>query len=288
MKKKDLSKIFGTEYPSIEEYQDWILENNPKTFQPWNPPLDSQEKEILSDGELVEKPQVSNSFGPILIDEEEWNSYQNKYLPIEGASLLINNIREAEKEEISNEEILYYINESEKLLKNCISEFSKYRFILHKQVLQVLEKHGISANETINNLKKKNINNLKKNFLEKKDEIFKNLSEWGTTMGDDIIWKIGSDGKIYIKREWFENKEEYNSLQVAIVQNKVEEIKKNPQNWKIFKMGWIDLPWSGGTDYIERKDGKEKYYKSGFNQQQWKEVEKAVEGNFFFYFFQSS
>jgi hypothetical protein len=43
--------------------------------------------------------------------------------------------------------------------------------------MQVLKKHGISANETINNLKKELNNNLKKEFLEKKDEIFKNLSE---------------------------------------------------------------------------------------------------------------
>jgi hypothetical protein len=33
--------------------------------------LDSQEKAIFSDDELIKKPQGSNSFGPILIDEEE-------------------------------------------------------------------------------------------------------------------------------------------------------------------------------------------------------------------------
>jgi hypothetical protein len=279
MKKEDLLKIFGTENPSVEKYQEWVLDNNPETLQPWSPPLNSQVKAVILDPEIIKKPQGRNYFGPVLVEDEEWNSYQDKYLLIEGASLIINHIREAEKKKVSDESILSCLSELEELLKNCIKEPSKYRLLLHNQVMQVLKSHGIPVAKTIDDLKKK--------FREKKDGIFKNLSEWSTTTGSNEIRKINSLG-VYVKKEWFINEEEYNSLQKDIVQRKVEEIKKNPQNWKIFRASGINLPWSGNASYVESKDGKEKFYKTDFSQVQWKEIEKAVGRNYFLALFQSS
>jgi hypothetical protein len=270
MKKKDLFRIFGTEHPSVEKYREWVIKNNPITLQSWNPPLNSQVKAIILDPELVKVP-------PELIENSQWDSYPDKWIPIESVALITHYVREAKRENLSSEQLFLCADE----LKNCLSSCKTELVygILYDQTIQVLEKHGISVNETISNLKKE--------LLEKKDEMFKNLSEWSTTMGNDTIWKISGSG-IHVKREWFENKEEFDSLQVTIVQRKVEEIKQNPQNWRIFKASGINLPWSGNSSYIERKDGKEKFYKEDFNQQQWKEIEKALEKGFFFHFFQSS
>jgi hypothetical protein len=84
-------------------------------------------------------------------------------------------IREAKKEGLSSEKLSLRLYELEDCLSDCKTKLV-YGF-LYNQTIQILEKHGISVSGTINDLKKKNINNLKKNFLEKKDEILKNLSE---------------------------------------------------------------------------------------------------------------
>lgn len=278
MKKENL-KIFGTEYPSVQEYQNWVLDTNPETLQPWIPPLNSQEKSVISDPELVKKPQGRNSFGPISVEDEEWNSYQDKYLPIESAGLIISYTREAKNENLSNENILSYLSKLEEFQRNCINESSKYRSLLHNQVIKVLKNHGIILDEISNNLKKM--------ITEKKDKIFKNLSEWRTKPAGNSIWKADGSG-IHVKKEWFINEEEFCSLQAIIVQKKFEEIKNNPQDWKFFRASKIALPWSGGADHIEKKDSKEKFYTSDFNQHQWKEIENAVGSNFFLAFFQSS
>jgi len=263
MKKKELLRIFGTENPLLEEYQEWIVQNNPKTFYLWIPPLNSQEKSIFSHSELVRIP--SN-----LIENIQWDSYPKKWLPIEFATLIISHVREINKENLSGEKLFLLLYELEK----CLSDY-KIRLVygsLYNQTLHVLEKHGISVNRVINSSKK--------NIWEKKDELFSDLSKW--SIGDDSITKI--DSLIGINKNWIlgiTNDNDYESLRNTIIQTKFEEIKKNPQNWKISKTSKINLPWSGGSDYIERKDGKEKLYKSYFNQQQWKEIEKSLGNNFF-------
>jgi len=274
MKKENLVRIFGTESPSIEKYRDWVLENNPETLQSWNPQLNSQERAVLSDDGLVKKPQGNNLFGPILIEEEAWNSYPNKYLPIEGAALIINCIRKVKKENNSSERFLLCINELEDLMRNSINESSNYCSLLHSQVMEVLRKHGIIVSETITILKKK--------FWENKNDFFNDFSKW--TVGEGSIGKV--DSPVTISKDWvtsIANEDEFESLKNAIIQAKIEVMKKNPQDWKIFKASKVSFPlppYKGSSpSYVERKDGKEKIYKSVFNEQQWKNIEKALEKN---------
>ena len=268
MKKENLLKIFGTEHPPVEKFQEWIIKNNPETLQPWNLPLNSQEEAVIFDPVLVKVPLE-------LVENSKWDSYPDKWVPIESAALVMSCIKEAKQENLSSEQLFLNLRD----LENC-SDDCKTKLVydaLYNQTIQVLEKHGIYVN--------KNIGDLKRKFWEKKTELFSDLSQWMTD--GNSIERV--DGLITIREGWVTNlisKDEFSSLRNAIIQDKIEDMKKNPQNWKIFKASGINLPWSGGASYVERKDKKVKIYKTNLSQQQWKEVEKAVgKGNFLAFFF---
>ena len=217
----------------------------------WVQSLNSQEKLLISDAEFMEECEWRSEFSP-----SDWEE------PIIGSAWTIVKIREAKKNDFFDAELVDLLLELKRIRNEHLWSGEKMKNI---EIKLILEKHGIFVDEIISNLEGK--------FQQRKNKIFENLSEWTVSDNSGII-KI--DGSFHMIGHLL-NKEEYGSLKNAIVQYKIEDMKKNPQNWKIFESAkFFQFPWSGPMTYVERKDGKEHFDKSSFNQQQWKEAEKAL------------
>lgn len=260
LKKEDFLRAFDTENPSIEKYLNWVLKNNPfaSPFQSWDPPLNSQEKLFISDVEFVEECEWKYKFS------ESWEE------PIIGSAWVIIELRRAKKTDLSDVDLVDLLFELKEIRDEHLWSGKKKKDI---EIKLILEKHGIFIDVIIADLENK--------FQQRKNKIFGNLSEWiidrtsGVMKADYSFHRIGN----------LLTDEEYKGIWRNIIQVKLEDIKKNPQNWVIYESGGINLfPFQGSVeDHVENKNNKCYLCKNDFSQQEWKELKKALGGNKFFF-----
>jgi hypothetical protein len=214
------------ERKEVEKYLENILENNPKTKCPWSPPLSVEERKILSDPEIVIKNERLNS---------QWL--------IKLTLSAIIKIRYSYSENVSIKKIFCAMKRLKEIQENFREVYQKE--IIYEMEGKVIEKKVVDNKKNVNYILSKNgigkeqikeaADKLAQSFREREDELFKKIE----SETDLFQWEVESQG-VYKRRGgyWFyshhfSNSKKYQQLRKFINQKLVNDMKTNPDNWRL-------------------------------------------------------
>lgn len=269
---KELKKE-NSRWPTAEEYQEWVLEINPETRQPWDPPLTEQQKKVIQDPVLTSPG--TRPFHPPKKEDLENPHYSVPDITVE-------TIREVL-------EFFSYLQKAQEQIEECMAKnsfwsgpaeyytFQKLENIQKApadtdlgKVRQALENNGFSLTNEINKLNDK----AKSKSRELKERIIKNLTDYGIDSNQLTDSFSNFNDRYASINKFFLTSEDCQQAKQAIIKN----ITQHKREWRIVKRR-VPVSPGGYVKLIVNKSGNY-HYEGGFTKQEWQELEKSLGGKF--------
>jgi len=257
MKNEDCLRIFGKN-PSYEEFLNWVLKNNPKTFEPWDPPLNSDEIAIISNPNLKDEPLL------LWTPAEELKHFFERF-DFNYIREIIGYVREAKEKKVSIDRIPFLLEKLKKYDKEYEYIFEKNKIFIEGKINILIRKLLEEVGENPKSVSKLNIQDWEVARYAPITHLKTGIEIWGSSSFIDSPLD---------EKKW---EEYWDIFKGTLIKLKREDIIKNPQNWRIERS--VNIMYGEFVVDVVRKDNdKDRLSKNLFTSEEFAEFERKLEG----------